>query len=65
MSGRMSSRSGNDFSTPAHLLRIDLDPLGQTDLARNFDRALDAKLLLGLFTNADCIARLQPGRTEC
>ena len=48
MSGRMSSRSGNDFKTPAIFLVSTFNPLGQANLSCNFDCALNAKLLLAL-----------------
>ena len=41
------------FQRTRHLLRIHFDPVWQADLAGNFDRVLNAKLLPGLFTDAD------------
>ena len=58
MSGSTSSRSGNDFKRPRHLLRIHINPVGQTNLGCNINRALDTKLFLGLLANADGVALL-------
>ncbi len=57
MSGRMSSRSGNDFEYARHLLCVHIYPVGQTDLARDLHRILDTQLLACLLADADRIAR--------
>ena len=54
MSGSMSSRSGNDFSTPVIFFASTSTHSGKTDLGCYLQSTLNAQLLLCFFANADC-----------
>src|SRR5688572_12844243 len=50
---------GQVLERPLHVLVVDLNPLGESDLARDRQRRLDAQLLPGAVANGDLVARLQ------
>src|SRR5688572_15304540 len=50
---------GQVLERPLHVLVVDLDPLGESDLGGDRQRRLDAQLFFGAVANGDLVARLQ------